>query len=93
MTYLLGSKKSMFGAEGSPIVESTSSHWASNVKWLSMQAVELTHANLQYQVDNLSYYLKVYPGERTLSLLPPWHIYERSCGYYILSQAAGQVLL
>ena len=57
-----------------------------------VQAVELTHANLAYQIRNLSYYLKVSPGERTLSLLPPWHIYERSAAYYILSQAASQVV-
>ena len=44
------------------------------------QGVMLTHSNLLYQVDNMSFFLSVQPGERTLSLLPPWHIYERSCG-------------
>jgi acyl-CoA synthetase (AMP-forming)/AMP-acid ligase II len=31
------------------------------------------------QVNNLSHFLPVTAGERTLSLLPPWHIYERAC--------------
>ena len=44
------------------------------------QGVMLTHSNLLYQVDNLSHFLPVGPGESALSLLPPWHIYERSCG-------------
>lgn len=40
----------------------------------------LSHANLLYQVQNLSYFLPVAAGQTTLSLLPPWHIYERSVG-------------
>ena len=40
----------------------------------------LSHANLCYQVNNLQHFLAVAPGQRTLSLLPPWHIYERACG-------------
>lgn len=54
------------------------------------QGVMLTHANLRYQVDNLSYFLPLRAGDRSLSLLPPWHIYERSCSYYILSRACCQ---
>ena len=46
-----------------------------------LQGVTLTHSNLLYQVDNLSHFLPVGPGESALSLLPPWHIYERSCGW------------
>ena len=41
--------------------------------------MELTHGNLLYQVNNLGYYISVRPGDSALSLLPPWHIYERSC--------------
>ncbi|PSC68813.1 putative acyl-activating enzyme chloroplastic [Micractinium conductrix] len=55
------------------------------------KGVMLTHANLLYQVNNLSHFLAVSPGERSLSLLPPWHIYERACGYYIFSRGACQV--
>lgn len=58
---------------------------------ICMQGVMLTHGNLKYQLDNLSFFLKPKPGERSLSLLPPWHIYERSCGYYLFSRACTQV--
>lgn len=40
----------------------------------------LSHANLLYQVANLDFFLPVQPGQRALSLLPPWHVYERACG-------------
>ncbi|EFN50517.1 hypothetical protein CHLNCDRAFT_139443, partial [Chlorella variabilis] len=55
------------------------------------KGVMLTHANLLYQAHNLSFFLPVSPGQRTLSLLPPWHIYERACGYYLFSRGAAQV--
>ncbi|CAL8470153.1 g9695 [Coccomyxa elongata] len=55
------------------------------------KGVMLTHGNLRYQLDNLNFFLKPKPGERSLSLLPPWHIYERSCGYYLFSCACTQV--
>lgn len=51
----------------------------------------LTHANLAYQVANFGHFIDVRPGDRTLSLLPPWHIYERTAGYYVLSRGAAQV--
>lgn len=51
----------------------------------------LTHANLAYQVRSLPAFLTVRPGERVLSLLPPWHIYERTCSYYVLSSGGHQV--
>jgi hypothetical protein len=44
-----------------------------------VQGVMLTHSNLLYQVNNLDFFLPVAAGERALSLLPPWHIYERAC--------------
>ena len=31
------------------------------------------------------------PGDSTLSLLPPWHMYERTTEYYVLSHGAKQV--
>lgn len=31
------------------------------------------------------------PGQSTLSLLPPWHIYERTTAYYLLSRGAQVV--
>ncbi|EFJ49638.1 hypothetical protein VOLCADRAFT_120723 [Volvox carteri f. nagariensis] len=55
------------------------------------KGVMLTHGNLTYQVRNLSYFLAVQPGDRVLSLLPPWHIYERTCSYFVLSRGGQQV--
>lgn len=51
----------------------------------------LTHGNLAYQVNNLSYFLKVSPGDACLALLPPWHIYQRTVSYFLHSCAAKQV--
>ena len=52
----------------------------------------LSHANLKYQLDNLHFFLAPRPGDSSLSLLPPWHIYERSCGYFLYSRACTQVM-
>ena len=38
------------------------------------KGVMLSHSNILYQVREFPEYLSVQPGERTLSLLPPWHI-------------------
>ena len=54
------------------------------------QGVMLTHANLMYQVSNLSFFIRPAPGERTLSLLPPWHIYERAVGYFVFACGVTQ---
>ena len=58
---------------------------------LLLQGVMLTHANLLYQLNNLSHFLQPKPQDASLSLLPPWHIYERSCGYFIYSCGMKQV--
>ena len=55
------------------------------------KGVPLTHANILSQVHNFPTFLTVTPGQRTLSLLPPWHIYERSVAYHVLSRGATQV--
>ena len=57
----------------------------------AVQGVMLSHANLRYQMDNLQFFLAPRAGDRSLSLLPPWHIYERSCGYFLYSRACTQV--
>nr|XP_043609673.1 probable acyl-activating enzyme 16, chloroplastic [Erigeron canadensis] len=49
------------------------------------KGVMLTHSNILHQVNNLWDVVPAEPGDRFLSLLPPWHAYERSCGYFILS--------
>ena len=56
-----------------------------------LQGVMLTHANLLYQLHNLKHFLQPQPKDASLSLLPPWHIYERSCGYFIYSCGMKQV--
>jgi long-chain acyl-CoA synthetase len=55
------------------------------------KGVMLTHGNLFYQLANFHHFIDVRPGNATLSLLPPWHIYERACGYFIYACAACQV--
>jgi len=55
------------------------------------KGVKLSHGNLFYQVENFHHFITPQPGESTLSLLPPWHIYERSTGYYIFSRGCLQV--
>ena len=49
------------------------------------------HSPPTSQVENLDYFMPVKAGESVLSLLPPWHIYERTCSYYILSRGVKQV--
>ena len=52
----------------------------------------LSHANIFYQVDKFDFFVRLGSGDQTLSLLPPWHIYERAVGYYIFSCGCKQVL-
>ena len=52
----------------------------------------LSHANIFYQVEKFDFFVRLGPGDQTLSLLPPWHIYERTVGYYIFSCGCKQVL-
>ena len=52
----------------------------------------LSHANIFYQVDKFDFFVRLGPDNQTLSLLPPWHIYERAVGYYIFSCGCKQVL-
>ncbi len=39
------------------------------------QGVKLSHGNLFYQLSNFNHFITPQPGDSTLSLLPPWHIY------------------
>lgn len=55
------------------------------------KGVMLTHSNILHQVRNLWDIVPAGPGDRFLSMLPPWHAYERSCGYFILSLGVEQV--
>lgn len=55
------------------------------------KGVMLSHSNLFYQLAGFDHFIAPHPGDTTLSLLPPWHIYERTTGYYIFSRACTQV--
>jgi long-chain acyl-CoA synthetase len=55
------------------------------------KAVMLTHANLLHQIVHLGSVVQPAPGDRFLSLLPPWHMYERSAEYFALSRGVSQV--
>ncbi|KVI00372.1 probable acyl-activating enzyme 16, chloroplastic [Cynara cardunculus var. scolymus] len=55
------------------------------------KGVMLTHSNLLHQVHNLWDIVPAAPGDRFLSMLPPWHAYERACEYFILSLGIEQV--
>ncbi len=51
----------------------------------------LTHGNLRSQVDRFTYFLDVSPGDTSLALLPPWHIYQRSVANHLFARGARQV--
>ncbi|XP_047317488.1 probable acyl-activating enzyme 16, chloroplastic isoform X1 [Impatiens glandulifera] len=55
------------------------------------KGVMLTHKNLLHQVNNLWDIVPAVPGDRFLSMLPPWHAYERACEYFIFTCGIEQV--
>ncbi|CAH9050008.1 unnamed protein product [Cuscuta epithymum] len=55
------------------------------------KGVMLTHNNLLHQVLNFWDCVPVVPGDRFLSVLPPWHAYERACEYSALAFGTEQV--
>ncbi|CAI7822253.1 unnamed protein product [Closterium sp. NIES-54] len=55
------------------------------------KGVMLTHSNLMHQVNNFECALTPDAGDVMLSLLPPWHMYERSCEYFLLSRGVQLV--
>ncbi|XP_061369158.1 probable acyl-activating enzyme 16, chloroplastic isoform X2 [Gastrolobium bilobum] len=55
------------------------------------KGVMLTHGNLLHQIKNLWDIVPADVGDRFLSMLPPWHAYERACEYFIFSCGAEQV--
>nr|GLL41408.1 probable acyl-activating enzyme 16, chloroplastic isoform X1 [Ipomoea trifida] len=54
------------------------------------KGVMLTHENLLHQILNLWDPVPVVPGDRFLSMLPPWHAYERAAEYFIFSLGCEQ---
>eukprot|EP00897_Mesotaenium_endlicherianum_P006596 jgi/Mesen1/5965/ME000301S05096 len=55
------------------------------------KAVMLTHANLLHQVRAVKSVVSPEEGDTVLSLLPPWHMYERALEYFTLSNGVRQV--
>lgn len=50
------------------------------------KGVMITHGNFLSQLSVLGEVLGISPGETALNILPSWHIYERTCEYYLLSR-------
>ncbi|XP_057420973.1 probable acyl-activating enzyme 16, chloroplastic isoform X2 [Lotus japonicus] len=55
------------------------------------KGVMLTHRNLLHQIRNLWDTVPAEAGDRFLSMLPPWHAYERACEYFIFTRGIEQV--
>ncbi|XP_028081529.1 probable acyl-activating enzyme 16, chloroplastic isoform X1 [Camellia sinensis] len=55
------------------------------------KGVMLTHKNLLHQINNLWDIVPAEPVDRFLSMLPPWHAYERACEYFIFTHGVEQV--
>uniref|UniRef100_A0A0D9W1B8 4-coumarate--CoA ligase n=1 Tax=Leersia perrieri TaxID=77586 RepID=A0A0D9W1B8_9ORYZ len=55
------------------------------------KGVMLTHRNLLHQIKNLWEFVPVVPGDRFLSMLPPWHAYERACEYITFTYGIQQI--
>ncbi|GAU39505.1 hypothetical protein TSUD_68690 [Trifolium subterraneum] len=55
------------------------------------KGVMLTHRNLLHQIKNLWDIVPAEVGDRFLSMLPPWHAYERACEYFIFTYGIEQV--
>ena len=55
------------------------------------KGVMLSHGNLLHQIEMLSLVFAPAHGTRVLSILPTWHVFERSCEYIMLSQGCTQI--
>ncbi|XP_023548745.1 probable acyl-activating enzyme 16, chloroplastic isoform X1 [Cucurbita pepo subsp. pepo] len=54
------------------------------------KGVMLTHRNLLHQIKNLWDVVPAKVGDKFLSMLPPWHAYERACEYFIFTFGVEQ---
>ena len=54
------------------------------------KGVILTHGNLLHQITTFGLIIQPQPGDRILSILPTWHVYERTVEYFLLSQGCTQ---
>lgn len=53
------------------------------------KGVMLSHGNFLTQLDELQERIYFNPGEKSICVLPVWHVFERLCEYVILSQASA----
>ncbi|MFA6989131.1 MAG: AMP-binding protein, partial [Candidatus Gastranaerophilaceae bacterium] len=53
------------------------------------KGIVLTHGNIASQIKNLPTVLDVKFPSKTLNVLPIWHMYERTCEYYLFSQGSS----
>lgn len=53
------------------------------------KGVVLTHANIMHNVDVLPDYFGIKPGHIFMSILPPWHVFERTVEYIILASGVS----
>ncbi|MDE5898435.1 MAG: long-chain fatty acid--CoA ligase [Treponemataceae bacterium] len=52
------------------------------------KGVQLSHGNFLTQLDEIPERIMLNPGDKALSVLPVWHVFERAVEYVILIQAA-----
>ncbi|MBA0570533.1 hypothetical protein Golob_004174 [Gossypium lobatum] len=55
------------------------------------KGVMLTHKNLLHQIENFWDVVPTEAGDRFLSMLPTWHVYERACEYFTFTHGSEQV--
>jgi len=55
------------------------------------KGVMLTQGNFGHQIARAASELRIVPNERFLSILPPWHIFERTVEYVAICSGAGLI--
>ena len=56
--------------------------------WLINEAISFS---IVFQIKNFWDIVPAEVGDRFLSMLPPWHAYERACEYFIFTRGVEQV--
>ncbi|HBB30495.1 MAG TPA: long-chain fatty acid--CoA ligase [Cyanobacteria bacterium UBA8803] len=55
------------------------------------KGVMLTQSNFLHQITTFGVVIQPKIGDRILSILPSWHVYERTVEYFLLSQGCTQI--
>ncbi len=53
------------------------------------KGVELTHGNILHQIETLPAHVQTDENDRWVSVLPPWHVFERTVEYGVIAQGAS----